>query len=87
MDNLKKYFVLVTLVCGLFHTLWASKLIEMKVVDKDYLMLDFQDAEVKYVDDGKGPGAYGGHESGAADNSYVVTYGEKLDLMRHKAPR
>ncbi len=85
MNKPLKYFVLILLLCGIFNPLWASKLIEIKVVDKDYLMLHFQDAEVEYVDDGQGPGAYGGHESGTAENSYVVIYGEALDLINAAA--
>lgn len=85
MGRLKKYFVLIVFVFGFFQTLWASKLVEMKVVDKDYLMLHFKDAEVKFVDDGLGPGAYGGHESGEPDNSYVVSYGDTLDLTNAAA--
>ncbi len=62
-----------------FQGLQASKLVEIKVVDKGYLMLYFMDGAVEFVDDGKGDDAYHGHHS-EADNSYVVNYGDALDL-------
>jgi endoglucanase len=80
MSKVNKFFSLIVFVFWVSQTLLASKLVEMKVVDKDYLMLHFKDAEVKFVDDGLGPGAYGGHESLDPDNSYVISYGDTLDL-------
>ncbi len=85
MGRLNKYFVLIVFVFGVSRFLWASELVEMKVVDKDYLLLHFKDAEVKFVDDGLGPGAYRGHLSLDPDNSYVVSYGDTLDLTNAAA--
>jgi len=39
----------------------ATKLMEIRVVDKDILCLRFRDGEVHYRDDGTGPSAYLGH--------------------------
>ena len=69
----------VLLIFGISAELQASKLIEVKVLDKDYLIIHFKDGDVKFVDDGTGSAAYGGHSSDP-DNSYVVTYGEPLNL-------
>lgn len=51
-----------------------SKLNEVKVVDRDYIMIRFTDSEVVFVDDGLGSSAFGNndHESG---KNYVVAYG------------
>ena len=35
----------------------ATKFLELKVIDKDYLMVHFRDGEVRYRDDGTGPSA------------------------------
>ncbi len=66
-------------VTGITADLNASNLVEVKVLDKDYLIIHFKDGDVKFVDDGTGSAAYGGHSSDP-DNSYVVTYGEPLNL-------
>ena len=36
----------------------ATKLLGVKVIDKDYLMVHFRDGEVHYRDSGTGPSAY-----------------------------
>ncbi|TVP98713.1 MAG: T9SS C-terminal target domain-containing protein [Balneolaceae bacterium] len=66
-------------IIGIAPELQASKLAEIKVLDQDYLILHFKDGEVFFVDDGTGPSAFAGHESDP-DNSYVVTYGEPLNV-------
>jgi len=79
---MKKFLAIVSLivfVLGVSQTLWSAKLTELKVVDKDYLLLNFKDGEVKFVDDGKGTGAYSG-TSDDPKNNYVVSYGKALDI-------
>ncbi|MFP4547288.1 MAG: T9SS type A sorting domain-containing protein [Fidelibacterota bacterium] len=78
MVGKKLFFSLIT---GLIfmNALFATKLVEMKVVDKNYLMLHFQDGVVKFVDNGQGSDAYHGHHS-EPDNSYAVSFGEALNL-------
>lgn len=58
----------------------ATKLVEVKVVDKDYLMLFFKDGEVFYRDDGKGPSACRGHAWAEGDDT-LKTYGRELDVQ------
>ena len=41
--------------------LQATKLIGIKVLDKDYIVLQFRDGEVRYRDTGKGRSAFLGH--------------------------
>lgn len=56
----------------------ATKLIGLKVVDKDYLMIHFRDGEVRYRDDGTGPSAYLGHSFAEGDDTLKV-FGQRLD--------
>ncbi|MBQ2108484.1 MAG: hypothetical protein II476_00645, partial [Bacteroidales bacterium] len=39
----------------------ATKFLELKAVDKDYVMVHFRDGEVRFRDDGSGTGAFLGH--------------------------
>jgi hypothetical protein len=57
----------------------AAKFIDMKVVDKDYLMFHFQDGIVQFVDDGRGANAFRGHHS-ESSNSKAVKFGKALDV-------
>lgn len=69
---------LIVFVIGLFQQVNASKLFELKVLDKDYLMIHFKDGYVDFVDDGLGSTAYSnGSES---SNSRAVPYGAELNL-------
>jgi endoglucanase len=52
-----------------------SKLNEVKVVDRDFLMVHFIDNEVVFVDDGLGSSAYGNNDHESSKN-YVIRYGE-----------
>ena len=55
----------------------ATKLISLKVIDKEYLMIQFRDGEVHYRDNGKGASAYLGHTFVEGDDTLLV-FGEKL---------
>jgi hypothetical protein len=82
MCGLQKKHLLSILILTALQPLFASKFVELQVLDQDILVLYFQDGEVEYVDDGQGPGAFGGHHSGEADNSYVVAFAPALDLVQ-----
>ena len=56
----------------------ATKLLGVKVVDKDYLMVHFRDGEVRYRDDATGPSAYLGHSFAPGDDTLKV-FGPRLD--------
>ena len=56
----------------------ATKLLGVKVVDKDYLMVHFRDGEVRYRDDATGPSAYLGHSFSPGDDTLKV-FGPRLD--------
>ena len=55
----------------------ATKFISLKVIDKDYLMIQFRDGEVHYRDKGTGESAYLGHSFSEGDDTLFV-FGEKL---------
>lgn len=55
----------------------ASRLIETRIVDKDYLMLHFRDGEIRYRDDATGPSAYLGHSFAEGDDTLLV-FGPRL---------
>lgn len=59
---------------------YATKLVELKVVDKDYLMLLFRDGEVFYRDDGTGRSAFRGHDWVEGDDT-LKAYGQELDTQ------
>jgi len=81
MSQKKKLFLMVIFILAFTFNSFASKLVEIKVVDQDYLMLYFQDGEVKFVDDGSGSDAFHGHHS-EPENSYVETYGDAFDKSK-----
>ena len=56
----------------------ATKLIGLKVIDKDYLMIQFRDGEVHYRDNGTGKSAYLGHSFEEGDDTLFV-FGERLN--------
>ena len=55
----------------------ATKLLGLKVIDKNYLMVHFRDGEVHYRDSGTGTSAYLGHSFAEGDDTLVV-FGERL---------
>ncbi len=56
---------------------FAAKLVTIKVIDKDYIMAQFKDGDVNFVDDGLGSTAYTGDHDTA--NNYKVLYGSALN--------
>ena len=64
----------------------ATKVLGLRVVDKQYLMVHFRDGEVHYRDSGTGPSAYLGHSFSEGDDTLVV-FGERLKTAEaQKAP-
>ena len=55
----------------------ATKFISLRVIDKDYLMVQFRDGEVHYRDKGTGTSAYLGHSFSEGDDTLFV-FGERL---------
>lgn len=69
------FFVASTLLC---FNAGATRLLGLKVIDKDYLMIHFRDGEVRYRDDASGPSAYLGHTFVEGDDTLLV-FGKRLD--------
>ena len=55
----------------------ATKVLGLKVIDKNYLMVHFRDGEVHYRDSGTGTSAYLGHSFSEGDDTLLV-FGERL---------
>lgn len=68
--------VLVALICP--QMLQATKLISVRTIDKDYILVHFRDGEVRYRDDATGPSAYLGHSFAEGDDTLLV-FGQRLD--------
>ena len=62
----------------------ATKVLGLKVIDSQYLMVHFRDGEVHYRDDGTGPSAYLGHSFAEGDDTLLV-FGERLKADAQKA--
>lgn len=75
---MKKLLLLKLLMVLLLPVSMATKLIEVRTVDKDHIMVYFKDGEMYYRDDGKGPSAYRGHDHAPGDDSLIV-YGKELN--------
>ncbi|MDQ8205594.1 glycoside hydrolase family 9 protein [Pelagicoccus sp. SDUM812003] len=72
---------IVLALAALNQLAWASKLIEVRPVDQEVLMVYFKDGEVRYRDNGKGPSAYTGHDFAEGDDE-LVAFGEELDVEK-----
>jgi hypothetical protein len=72
------FILAIILFLSFFQNVQASKLVEVKVVDKDYLQVFFKDGDVTFVDNGLGPTAFLnlGHD---ASNNNIVNYGTALN--------
>ena len=62
----------------------ATKVLGLKVIDSQYLMVHFRDGEVHYRDNGTGPSAYLGHSFAEGDDTLLV-FGERLKAEAQKA--
>ena len=79
---MKKLFKAALVIVLLLTTNGASatKFITLKVIDKDYLMLQFRDGEIHYRDNGTGQSAYLGHSFAEGDDTLFV-FGERLKAV------
>lgn len=79
--KLLNFFYLFSFFLVLFttQTLLASKLVEVRPVDQDYVMIYLKDGEVIYTDDGQRASAYSGHDCVEGDEK-LIAYGEELNV-------
>ncbi len=87
MKKLHLLFVCVAFI-GLAQQTKASKLVELKVIDKDYLLAYFKDGDVTFNEDLKwlGANAYTNNNPGSAKNK-AVWYGAKLSTSDAVLPQ
>ncbi len=89
--RLKRTLILAAMAAGLLlpQMAEATKFVELRIVDKDYLMVHFKDGEVIYREDVSRPDAYIGHESEAVYSRYpdmprhidtLLVYGAPLEV-------
>lgn len=76
--NYKSFLATIIFTVAMCLPSQATRLIGIKVVDKDYLMLQFRDGEVRYRDDATGESAYLGHSFAEGDDTLKV-FGKRLD--------
>ena len=77
LDGKYQFIVLVLSLIILSSDAFAAKFVGLKVIDKDYVQVNFIDGEVNFVDDGLGSTAYTSDHDTA--NNYVVSYGSALN--------
>ena len=80
MNNMTRHFFKVALMgMALMATIpaAATKVLGLRVIDKNYLMVHFRDGEVHYRDNGTGPSAFLGHSFAEGDDTLLV-FGERL---------
>lgn len=68
---MKKFWkaILLFILATMPYMVCATKFIALKVIDRQYLMVQFRDGEVTYRDDGKGPSAFLGHSFAKGDDT------------------
>lgn len=69
-------FLFLFLICSLQS--FGTKLVNIQVVDKEYIMVYFKDGEMFYTDDGKRASGYSGHDYAEGDER-LESYGEELN--------
>ena len=77
MHQNRLIFVLASLLVFALLPVRATKVMGLRVIDKNYLMVHFRDGEVHYRDNGTGPSAYLGHSFSEGDDTLIV-FGERL---------
>lgn len=84
--HLKSVFaLLIIFACSLTNS-QASKLYDVIVIDKDYILLHFQDGDALYVDDGIGIGALREYNFDDLSNNFTVTFGDPLNTSNATNP-
>ena len=73
----KKIWGMVALGALVASSAWATKLAEVKVIDKDYIQVHFLDGEVIHKDNGQGTTAFTQNHYDTQDSTY--TYGTALN--------
>lgn len=81
LKKVKLVYVLCLLISSIGVNSMASKLKNFSVIDEYHVLLEFADAEVFFVDDGKGEKAFLGHAFDE-NNQHIVQHGMPLDVKQ-----
>ena len=81
---MKKLSVFFVCLAALFlsQSARATKFLEIRIVDREYVCLHFRDGEVRYREDAAGPDAFLGHPQGGVGYPGIdtlVRFGRRLD--------
>lgn len=79
MKEKSSILILIFILTLASQNVFAARLMEVRPIDKDYLMVYVKDGEVIYRDDGTGQSAYVGHDFSDGDDK-LLAYGEELDV-------
>lgn len=77
MKRFFTFLICITIIC-IYHPSQASKLVEVKVVDKDYLLVYFVDGEVTFDENVHLPSAYT-NDTPTAPKNKAVWFGAQLN--------
>ncbi|MEO0470038.1 MAG: glycosyl hydrolase family 5, partial [Bacteroidota bacterium] len=80
MRLLFRTFLVALLLSSFIPSAFSTKLVELKIIDQDYIVLHFQDGDALYVDDGVGPGSLREYNYDDPSNNFTVTYGNPLNI-------
>lgn len=76
---MKRKILLGSFILTLFFSpAFATKLVGIRIVDKDFLMISFSDGEAVFRDDATGASAYAGHDYSPGDDT-LIYFGERLN--------
>ena len=81
MKKLSVFFVCLAALL-LSQSARATKFLEIRIVDREYVCLHFRDGEVRYREDAAGPDAFLGHPQGGVGYPGIdtlVRFGRRLD--------
>lgn len=84
MARLNAFIILLAAFAMSVSQAHGSKLISVSTVDEEHVMIVFQDSQVKYKDDGKGPTAFIGAETQGPDE--FIRHGEPLNTAAAALP-
>ena len=82
---MNKYFFALLAALLLPLSAPATHFVGISVLDKDYLLVQFRDGEVRYRDDGTGKSAYLGHTFVNGDDT-LMTFAPRLDVQAAARP-
>lgn len=78
MKRIYSVLCILLVLFGTIETTVATRLVDVKILDKNFIVVYFKDGDVEFKDNGVGKNAYGSHHHNSEDN-WVRTYGTALN--------